>query len=184
VNADIVKLPTQGKMATERLRILESRAASLVTPLGVVPLPTKPTLLRTPDDQPWDWAIMQLADDPAFTSGRLGIPGPARRRIAEIAKVGAEFDRLLIAHEVPKRKGFAEKPLELVAETVAARPALWAARLDRIVGLANKAAGAAVGTALSGLASLAADPVLIGAIDIPGGDEPLVAAFHLASWRN
>ncbi|SMH32608.1 hypothetical protein SAMN06295885_0758 [Rathayibacter oskolensis] len=185
--------PPSTTRVVDRVLSIEHRAAGLVQPLGLVPYTVEPVLVRRPAREIWDWVVVPLEDDPAFRARTLAIPAHARRRIAAVSDAGIEFDRLLIAHEVPKFDqlpvGFTKNPgweKELISRTVRARPERAVTGIDRVAakvvaGLRRTAEGAAaVGGSL--IEALASDPILIGAILVPGPHGDQEAVFEIARW--
>jgi hypothetical protein len=176
-----------------RVDSLYRHAHHLVRPLGTVRLGSEPAVIQRPASEPWDWIVMDLAHDPAFQNGTLAIPRAAKRHIAAVQAAGVEFDRLHIAHEVPKvatlpaeftaKKGWEG---ELILATINRSSVRAAEKLDRAVGTMSRTA-VKVGGGLAALAALPAalsDPILMGGILISSDKTTeTLAIFEIARWN-
>ncbi|MBO3752165.1 hypothetical protein J5X84_39405 [Streptosporangiaceae bacterium NEAU-GS5] len=72
-----------------------------------------------------DWVMAPAEDDPHLASGAWPIPGDQRRRLEQLVAAGVRFDRLYIAHEVPRGRielPLAPAELSTGTEVVAIRP--------------------------------------------------------------
>src|SRR5690606_4246686 len=85
-----------------RVAELQRDAGHLIAPIGVAAIPAKPAYFPRPEHEEWDWIVLDLEDDPVYQAGELAIPKAVRTHLAEIERAGAKFDRMLIAHEVPR----------------------------------------------------------------------------------
>ncbi len=150
-------------------------------------------VVERPSAERWDWIVLELETDPVFAAATLGIPRHARKRIAAVAEAGVDFDRLYLAHEVPKIallppgtidvKGWEH---ELVLRTARSGVERAAQRLDTALdklGRAGRSAADVGPSALGSLFAVASDPVLMGAIRI-GDDQhtQTLAMFEIARW--
>lgn len=169
----------------QRVAQMHKLAGHLVSPLGVVPYPADPVLITRPSTERWDWAVMDIAVDPAYVGGILGVPRTARRRLRAIEDTGVTFDHILIAHEVPKDRVLASGASELKKNDIAAKVHAtasapvqkWAALLDSLLSSGAELARSVLKTAPG------SDPLVMGAIDLDVPGPPLAAVFHLVHWQ-
>jgi hypothetical protein len=171
-----------------RVAALRCKAGDEVVPLGVVPFPSGPLYYRGAVATSYDWVLVRLADDPLYRARELSIPAPVRRKLERLHTAGADFDDLLIAHEVPRGAiGSAQPKADDVAAAIRKAP-VRPSSAAKLLGSTTRGLTAgiaapfvALGTALS---SIAADPVLIGVIAIGGEAKPgePVAVFEIARW--
>jgi hypothetical protein len=170
--------------------------------LGVEELFDQPRLYG---EAPSQWVVTPAGVDPMVHDG-LPIPAAQRRQLEEVVKTGMDFPHLYLAHELTKKdSGRAAKPDFATYRTLTAdelkpllvRPEAPAAarqtaqRVDSIARTAGRGIGmAAIGAGMLMaapllLAGAGLDPVVLGALTLPGGAHTPgtpAAWFLLARW--
>ena len=207
-----VRIPSQQRdrlyqrAKVEVLDRLETARVDGVQPLGIYPLFSLPRMVIGQDR---DWLIMSMDSDPDYQRSQFPIPSDVRRHLTMIANASVDFDRLYVAHELPKGildpsattvflpSTFITPPHDLVQRSAkqgsAATNALLADLLPTaavfalgtvgaavvVAAGAVAAAGVGIGLALATALPLALDPVLFGAITENGSIEDGEPAMFL-----
>lgn len=188
--------PTATDPLTSRALQVQAAAGPLVTFLAPVRVPSGPVLIdgrgRT------DWIVLDTRLDTHLAQRRLAIPRGPRRHLEKIADSGAQFDALLIGHELPagtvakaKVDGTSNDIDSLLGDPPVDRGAAKAVSAVRAALGGLKATAVLLGkgaaTAAAGVASVAdgvLDPVVLGVVTADGKAKPgdRAALFHLVHW--
>jgi hypothetical protein len=183
-------------LARRSLDVVE-RSEDLVRFMGVAPVPAGPTCSS---GERSDWILLDATIDPHVQTGTLAMPKTARRHLDRVLRSGAEFDRIVIGHEMAAGTiaGLEGKPMtaadaaRVVGAPTEDRRARQLVECSTAVmkALATGLAGVALaGTVVAAsplllLGAFLPDPVILGAVSESGKAEPgeLAAWFHIVDW--
>lgn len=168
---------------TER-RILNParRAGHELTVIGPSRLPRREhVIVRTPKGP---WLLVDHRDDPTTDPyrGKLPIPKDILTTLTKLDDAGACPDHIWIGHELPKQWKEGDNLTNLIPPParLRQRDELLTKTIRTTLHLTGKALTAAAVAALSPLALIGTDPVLLGGVQHP--TEPVVVWVELARW--
>ena len=187
-----------------RALAVQEQAGSLVDFMGVAPIPDKPVVSTFETGN--DWIVIDAVRDPHVCEGTLAVPRVIQRKLGRIDRSGTKFERLFVAHELPRgsveeitkssgavdigkaKAAIGQPSTDPRVQTVAEGVAAVTKKMAKAALIATVATAVLPVSPLA-LAALASgsglDPAILGVVSTTGKAETgeLGVFFLLASWR-